>query len=241
MPLLLADPANPWNIVPSITDPWKLAAFAIAAVLTVVLMLRRQIVPRAFWIIILLLVIIPIGASVYQDLVKAKSSNDTIYRVRVTVIGMEQIPVEDAKVWSSFGGEPKKVAGGWQFDIPAASRPQDGKLEIFASQEDSSLIGKSELQLDRDYNPAVTIQLTRNEYKVRGQVVDRNERAIAGARVFVVGYETEAVITKEGGNFELPAHAAVNQSVLLYAEKDGLAIKQVHQAGDYPAILKLTR
>lgn len=51
-----------------------------------------------------------------------------IYRVRVTVIDPQRVPVEDAKVWSTVGGEPKKVAGGWQFDIPGASLPGDGKV-----------------------------------------------------------------------------------------------------------------
>ena len=35
-----------------------------------------------------------------------------LYRVRVTVINPQNVPVEDAKVWSSFGGEPKKASGG---------------------------------------------------------------------------------------------------------------------------------
>jgi hypothetical protein len=72
--------------------------------------------------------------------------------------------------------------------------------------------------------------------------VDRRGRAVAGARVSVAGYEAEAVITKEGGNFELPAHAAVKQQVRLHAEKRGAGVADLHiQAGGEPAILQLKR
>jgi hypothetical protein len=82
-----------------------------------------------------------------------------IYRVRVTVVGPQGTPVDDAKVWSSMGGEPKKVAGGWQFDIPAASRPANGKLTVWASLDAAFLKGSQEVQLDADHNPAVSIPL----------------------------------------------------------------------------------
>jgi hypothetical protein len=183
-------------------------------------------------------VLIPTGFSLYQ-----KIGKDTIYRVRVTVLNDQKLPIEDAKVWSSIGGEPMKVAGGWHFEIPAAKRPQDGKLTIFASQENDHLTGARDLQLDADYNPAVVIQLERDtSAKVRGQVVDSRGRAVAGARVSVAGYEAEAVIIKEGGNFELPAHAAVGQLVRLHAEKRGYGVADLHrQAGNEPAILQLKR
>jgi hypothetical protein len=45
------------------------------------------------------------------DHLPCRRERDAIYRVRVTVLDPAQVPVEDAKVWSSMGGEPKKVAG----------------------------------------------------------------------------------------------------------------------------------
>jgi hypothetical protein len=78
--------------------------------------------------------------------------------------------------------------------------------------------------------------------KVRGQVTDTRGRAVSGARVFVVGYESEAVITKEGGNFELPAHAAISQLVEVVAEKPGVGVGRLnHPAGDTPVRLVLLR
>jgi hypothetical protein len=175
--------------------------------------------------------------------VKSNSIPDTgIYRVRVTVLDDQKKPTDEANVWSNFGGEAKKVAAGWQFDIPAASKPKDGKLTIFASKESAFLNGEESLSLDKELNPAITIKLHRDTTaKVRGQVIDSKNRGIAGARVFVVGYEAEAVITKEGGNFELPAHAAVNQPVLLHAEKSGYPAELWHPAGETPAKLVLVR
>jgi hypothetical protein len=166
-----------------------------------------------------------------------------LYRVRVTVINPQNVPVEDAKVWSSFGGEPKKVSGGWQFDIPNASKPQGIQLSIFALRESDFLTGQADLVLSNDYNPAVTIKLKLDDSaKVHGQVVNGKNAAIAGARVFVVGYENDVFITKEGGNFELPAHAAAGQMINLHAEKSGYqAVTQEHPAGNHPATLVLEK
>jgi hypothetical protein len=166
-----------------------------------------------------------------------------IYRVRVTVMGDQKIPIEDAQVWSSFGGEPKRVAGGWQFDIPAASKPNDGKITVFASKESAFLTGEKSFILDKELNHAVIVTLRRDtSAKVRGQVVDSRNRAAVGVRVFVVGYESEAVITKEGGNFELPAHAAVGQKMTIHAEKIGYrGANRIHPAGDAPLIMVLER
>jgi hypothetical protein len=188
-----------------------------------------------------------IGVAFINGWIGSVKSNATpslgIYRVRVTVIDPQNVPVEDAKVWSSFGGESKKVLGGWQFDIPAASRPQDRQLSIFALRESDSLTGQTDIVLGSDYNPAVTMRLKHDDSaKVRGQVVDSKDRSIAGAKVFVVGYEANVVITKEGGNFELPAHAAVGQMVSLHAEKSGYdAVTQSHPAGNHPAKLVLEK
>lgn len=168
---------------------------------------------------------------------------DGIYRVRATVLNPQGVPVEDAKVWSSVGGEPKKVAGGWQFDIPVASKPRDGKLSVYASQETAFLKGQSDLTLANDVNQTVTIRLLRDaSATVRGRVTDGRNHSVAGARVFVEGYGGESVITKEDGNFELPAHAAENQPVSVVAEKAGVGTARLwHPAGDTPVQLVLQR
>ena len=173
--LSFAGPIDPSKVVSSITDQWKLAAFALAIVMFLVLKSRGKPVPPAAWALVLLLVIVPIGASVYQEATKARDSSGAVYRVRVTVIDPQKTPVEGAKVWSSIGGEDHTVAGGAQFVIPAATVPQDGKVTIYARQENAFHFiqtGNTELQLGGDRNPAVTIQLAVIEAKVRGRVVD---------------------------------------------------------------------
>lgn len=225
-----------------ISNQWSLAAFAIAAILYFVLK-RRGKVPAIAWACIVAIVLVglaPILASVYIE--KARLP-DPIYRVRVTVLDPQRVPVDDAKVWSSMGGEVKKVAGGWQFDIPAASKPADGKLTVYTAVPSAFLTGSQELQLADDRNPAVAVQLAKDaSATVRGIVVDGSGQAIAGARVSVVGYESEAVVTQAGGNFLLPAHAASGQQVQLHAERAGYAAAtQWHPAGDEPATLVLDR
>lgn len=219
-----------------ISTPWALAAFAIAAILFY-LVKRRGKVPPIAWAAIAAIVLLGLVPILTQ------LSSVAIYRVRVTVVSPESTPVEDAKVWSSMGGEPKKVAGGWQFDIPSAARPADGKLTVWASRDAAYQKGSREVQLDSDHNPAVAIQLQSDKTaSLRGLVTDRRGHAVAGARVSVAGYENEAVLTQAGGNFALPAHAARDQNALLHAEAKGYAgASQWHPAGDTPATIVLDR
>src|SRR5207237_957094 len=136
--------------------------------------------------------------------ISVSRQSENIYRLRVTVIDPKQVPLEDAQVWSSIGGEAKKVAGGWQFDIPAAARPVDGKLTIYALRQAAFLSGKQEVKLGDDLNPVVTVPLQRDtSANVRGIVTDESGRSVAGATVSVVGHEEESVITKDTGNFLL--------------------------------------
>ena len=142
---------------------------------------------------------------------------------------------------SSFGGEPKKVEGGWQLDIPAATVPKGEKLRITATKESAFLENHVEIDLADEHNPTVNLKMVNNNSAmVRGQVVDDKGRAIEGASVSVVGYGAEAVVTKADGNFVLPAHKAVDQQALLHAQAKGYrAESQWHPAGDYPAVIKL--
>ena len=230
-----------YQVASNLTHPISLAAFAIAIILGILTIKRR--VPPIVWVAIILLVLVPIAISAYVELQKEKTIQEGIYRVRVTVTEPEGIPTDDAQVWSSLGGEAKKVAAGWQFDIPKATRPANGKLIIFAARPTKFLKGEQQLELTNEFNPSVVIALrSQDSVSVRGQVIDNRNRAVSGARVNVAGYENEAVITGLGGNFVLPAHAAKDQEVLLHAERKGYAAKtQWHPAGDFPAVITLER
>lgn len=243
--LNISESSGIWEAVIKIASPLNLAAFALAVVLFIALKSIGRKISPAIWIVIAVLVIVPIAASVYSEI----NTKTAIYRLRVTVAAPQGIAVKNeeeadgVEVWSSLGGEPKRVKGGWQFDIPNASKPKDGKLTIYASKESAFLTGQTDLTLADDFNPAVIVNLKRDDSaKVRGQVIDAKNRGVAGVRVFIAGYESEGIITKDGGNFELPAHAAVGQITLLHAEKTGYRPARRHiRAGDEIAELVLER
>lgn len=163
-----------------------------------------------------------------------------VYRVRATVLDPSGTPVDKVRVWSSMPGEPQQVAGGWEFNIPAESRPADGKLTIFAAKPAAFLSGQAELQLGGDWNPTVTVRLTKDgSASVTGMVQDAQGRALAGVRVSVIG-KPNSVITGADGGFVLDIGAADGEMVQLHAEKAGYGpVTQSHLAGDEPAVLVL--
>ncbi len=229
--------------VGGVSDEWRLAAFAIVAILWVV-MKRSGKPPAIAWgalFAVLTIGIVPIVGSLVVSVDARRSLNSSIYRVRITVLDRENVPVENATVWSSVGGEPKKVPGGWEFDLPSASKPLDGNLTLYASVADRFLQGSRRFTLAADLNPAVEIALQKNaSATVRGQVVDAVSAAIAGARVGVIGYESEAVVTGPGGNFILPAHSAEGEEVQLHAQRTGFQpVNLLHLAGDAAATIVL--
>lgn len=72
------------------------------------------------------------------------TSNVGVYQVRVVVLSPQGTPVDDSKVWSSVGGESMRVEGGWQLIIPAAVKPADGKVTVYAQVNAAFLAGHSD-------------------------------------------------------------------------------------------------
>lgn len=223
------------KIASHITHPVTVAAFAAVLAATALVLALRAKKPRIAWVLALGIIILglaPLSASTYLQ-------SRGIYHVRVAVwVGESLVP--DANVISLNGGEPKKIDGGWEFDIPPQSRPADGMLKLFASEKNSFLAGSSTLVLDKDYfPPTVEIQLDRDTSAiVRGVVIDEHNRSVAGAHVSIPGYP-DVAITDEMGNFVLPAHAANGQIVRLRAQKDQLTADVSVPAGNTPVELTL--
>jgi hypothetical protein len=224
------------EIASHITHPGTIALFAavLAAYLFSIAIKKRQ--SRIIWFLaaaILLLGLAPLASSTYLQ-------SRGLYIVRVLVLGLDRQPVDNARVTSSSGGEPKKIQGGWEFDIPPQSRPADGRLKLFASEKNAFLAGSSTVVLDKDYFPVVEIQLGQDTSAIiRGDVIDQHGRPVANAHVWIPGYSDSAV-TDERGNFVLPAHAADGQVVRLRAQKDQLTADISTPAGK-PAELMLKR
>jgi len=225
------------EIAGHITHPATVAVFAavLAAYLFSIAIKKRQ--SRITWllaVVVLILGLAPLLSSTYLQ-------SRGLYRVRVVVLGTDKQPDNDAHVISSNGGEPKKVEGGWEFDIPPQSRTADGRLKLFASEKNAFLSGSSTLVLDKDYFPNVEIQLDRDtSATVRGVVVDELSRSVEAAQVSIPGY-TDIATTDKMGNFVLPAHAADGQIVHLRAQKDNLTADLSVPAGNDPVTLILKR
>jgi hypothetical protein len=187
--------------------------------------------------------VLMLGGVVGYGTAISRSAKDGSYRVRVIVIDAEQIPVSGAKVWSSIGGEPLRVEGGWLFVIAEDTKPTDGKVTLYASKDAAFLKGQSSIQLGDDRNPSVTVQLAQDRSaNVIGIVVDERQSAVAGATVTVIGYDLESAETKNSGSFSLPAHAADGQQVELHAEKPGYrAANKWCPAGNSPCSIVLHR
>ena len=219
------------EIASRIGTDYSLAAFAIAfvgiAIIALVWRGRRLTLIWLLPVTLLILAALPLVARSYI-------ATHGIYRVRVTVLDPHSSPVDDCKLTSSLGGEPKKVAGGWEFDIPVATRAADGRLTVYATEPSAFLIGRTDVTLTDDLNPAVSIVLSPQESAdVRGMILTKTGYPVRGA-VGVVGYESEAFTTGQDGNFRVVAHAAEGQQAELYVKRPGHPIvTQWCQAGDY--------
>jgi hypothetical protein len=205
------------QLAAQITHPVTAAVFAavLALVALITLAKGKKKPPQIAWILaifIFLLGLSPLLASTYLD-------SQGIYRVRIEVLNSAKVPVHDAEITSSAGGELKKTDAGWEFTIPREGKPANSEVTFTAADKDAFLVGNSTLRLERDYFPQVTIQLTSMPpVEVRGMVEDENGRPIEGARVWVLGYG-DTVTTGLTGSFSLAAHAADGQQITLLAEK----------------------
>jgi hypothetical protein len=179
-----------------------------------------------------------LGVALYA---KAITDSVSIYRVRVVLV-YRGTPIDEGRVWSSLGGEAKKVSAGWEFDIPPMTLPADHKLEIYAQDDPRFLQGQTSLILGPDTSPKTTIEMQRKDTEIRGTVEDDKGNTVAGALVQVVGYSNEGMRTDNGGGFVLKAHAADGQQVHLHIDAPCCQpTTDYYPAGDSGIVIQLTR
>jgi len=227
-------------------EPWAIAAFAIDALIAAYnafLTKPNTQTRKTLWLLvaaILFIAMLPILTDAF--ITTRQSKLLTIYRVRVTVVDAQNIPVPGATVRVTADNETKSAPdGSAELAIPKDSLPQNGQATIYADKDAAFLHGSKHVTLKDDPNPSITIPITPDATaEVKGSVQDESRHAISQARVSVPG--GEAVNTDTDGNFHLPAHAARDQKVLIHAEKPGYSpTDQYHPAGDEPAVIVLTR
>lgn len=228
------------KLASQIKDPGTVAVFALTLCAFMFVYILHVKTSRTIRVTLLCLVLAIFLLGVFPLIAQVYVQSRNVYHVRIIVLGLDGVPVEDSLVTSSNGGEAKKVQGGWEFDIPPQSKPANGELTLYASQKSAFLTGTATIMLDKHYFPTIEIQLHRNtSARVSGVVLDERGRSVASARVSLVGFP-ETTTTNEMGNFELPAHAAEGQSVELRAEKGDLTCTLLVVAGT-PVKLVLRR
>lgn len=223
-----------------ITNPVSLAAYGVAAVVWIVTRSKKTRIPNAVWWLIACLVLVP---NLTPPIVEVlRFSAQPTYRVRVMVVDPKGVPIDEnnARVWSSLGGETKKVSGGWEIDVTNDSKPAGGKLTVFAQVASAFLNGRETVVLAGDHSPALTLALHPDDTaKIAGTVFDESGQRARSAIVYVVGYQSEGTSTNDTGYFELKAHKAEGQQVELHAEAHGKSADAYRPAGHDLAELRL--
>jgi hypothetical protein len=222
--------------IASVSNSWRVAAFAIAAILLAI-KFGRRITGNTLVILAGFMCILGLAPIVADHFPKPEQD---VYRVRVLVTNPQNIPVTGATLRTAALNDTAVTAQGIaELTIPRATLSADRKITIYADLDNTHDVRT--IQLADDFNPTVDMRLVApHDALVSGLVEDDAMHAIAGATVSVLGGETGS--TAKDGTFKLKANAAVGQSVRLHAEKPGYtAVDQWHPAGLDPATIVLSR
>jgi tetratricopeptide (TPR) repeat protein len=122
----------------------------------------------------------------------------SVYKINVIVVDHNQKPVDEAEVWSPIGIKPVKRKDGWEFTIPAASKPKDGKLLLRASQNDF-MWGETEVSLGSVLNQNVTIELSGVKGILQLRVVDISELPMREIKLITTGQGAIGEMTDDSG------------------------------------------
>jgi hypothetical protein len=162
------------------------------------------------------------------------------YQLRVTVLSPLRTPVDDAKVTTNVGGEPSRVNGGWQFEIPDARLPPSREVKVFVEHPASFTRGAATVKFGERHLLATEVVLAKEAHaQVRGIVVDEAGRALGDVHVSIVGAGDEGVVTQADGGFVLDAHVADGETARVHAEKGRWAVNQDQPAGGAPMTIQL--
>lgn len=162
------------------------------------------------------------------------------YRVQVNVVNAQNEPVPDFKIWTSLDNTKRDASGSWSFEVPEVKKPPAGEVTVYADKKSAYLKGEVVVRLAENYNLTVPLVLLKDtSARVRGRVLDERGGAAGGALVHVPGHESEGVTTGPDGRFDLPAHAAPDERVQLYAVKGRADTREWFAAGGVEVTLTL--
>ncbi len=142
-----------------------------------------------------------------------------IHYVALEVLDPNGHRVTNAAVNASIPGDLQKSGNGWKLRIPPENLPADRKVTFSAAQDSAQLAGAKTIALGSDYFPSATIQLVNlPPAKIRGIVLDKDGKPVAGAFITLVDYPTIATSGPDG-TFEIPTHASADQAITVRAQK----------------------
>jgi serine/threonine protein kinase len=176
------------------------------------------------WGLGFLAVVLTLGAWLWPRFQTARqpSPKPEAYAVRVLVVDPQRRPV-DATIRPPTGSVLRRLPDGWwEVAIPAGKVPADGWISIRAEHDDWEA-NRKDLHLEVDPNPRVVIPLKSPESWLRGEVVDPNNRPVAGARVSRLEGAREEAVTGPKGRFELKLPVPPEKRVRLRTEHEGWA------------------
>lgn len=203
-----------------ITSFFGLAGFGLVIVLIVIWMALRKgskPVPKPAWYLLTFVVSIPLLAFVIQATVP-----EPIYRVTVMVVDPNGVPVSEARVTSAPDCVGSRTEANWRFECSEGLFGNPRVLTLTAQWPARAMIGKEVLELGRDRNRTVTIQLKGSPRgKVRGVIKDDAGRLVKDASVFFAGYQQQGARTNEFGEFELDASQITAQDLRIRVQKAG--------------------
>jgi hypothetical protein len=234
--------------IASVSDIWRIAAFAIAAILIALRLVlgsggdKKPAQGKLLFLVAACICILGLAPILADAWLKAKPSGPPdVYHLRIIVLDPQHTPVTGATLrTAALNDTATNDQGIAELTIPRATLSADSKITIYAGLDSAGLHASKDIQLAADANPTATIELTAaRDAVVSGLVEDEQSHAIGGATVSILGGESG--VTKADGSFTLKANAAVGQTVRLHAEKAGYQpVDQDHPAGRGDATIVLT-
>ena len=234
--------------IASVSDIWRIAAFAIAAILIALRLVlgsgggKKTAQGKLLFLVASCICILGLAPILADAWLKAKPPGPPdVYHLRIIVLDPQHTPVTGATLrTAALNDTATNDQGIAELTIPRATLSADGKITVYAGLDFAGLHASKDIQLAADPNPTATIELTAaRDAVVSGLVEDDQLHAIAGATVSILGGESG--LTKADGTFTLKANTAVGQTVRIHVEKAGYnPVDQDHPAGRGDATIVLT-